>query len=100
MNISKSTNGNEATIILGGWLDTQAANDFQNSIASLEPNIEKLIIDMKKLEYISSSGMRQIVAAHKKMKGNIVLMDVPESILGVLRSIGMDKKVNIENSEN
>ncbi len=67
--IEKEINGNVAVMKLEGWLDTQTTAEFGKALDALESNIEELILDFEKLEYTSSAGLRQIVAAHKKMNG-------------------------------
>ena len=51
---------------ISGWLDTQTAPQLGAALDEFEPSVTELTIDMSGLEYISSAGLRQIVAAHKK----------------------------------
>ena len=95
MEIRTSENGQETTMELVGWLDIQAAPELEKAINDLEEG-ESLVIDMKELEYISSSGLRQLVAAYKKYKGDMKLKNVPASILDILRTTGLDKKLKVE----
>ena len=62
----------------------------------LPAEVDTLTIDMAKTEYISSSGMRQIVSAHKKMNGNFTLRNVSTDVLDVLRLTGLDKRIHVE----
>ena len=95
MEIIKSINENDITLQLVGWLDTQAAPDLAAAIEEL-PEESSLVMDMAELEYISSSGLRQIVAAYKKFQGRIVLKNVSEGTRDILRSTGLDKRIKIE----
>jgi anti-anti-sigma factor len=96
MNIQKTTDGNAMTMSVEGWLDTQAAQQFQDDVAAIPDNVESLDLDLAKLEYISSSGLRQVVAAYKKVKGNLVIKNVSKEILDVFHMTGFDKKLKIE----
>ncbi len=96
MTIEINVNGNETTLALKGWLDTQASSEVEEVLNSLGEGCTSLVLDLRELEYISSSGVRQVVAAHKKMKGNLTIRNTPESVLGVFRAIGIDKKVKFE----
>ncbi len=96
MTIEKKQNGNEMTLELKGWLDTQSSSELESAIDSLDPNIEQLIMDLSSLEYIASSGLRQLVAAHKKMKGNLTLTHVSPEIMDVIGMTGLDKRLHIE----
>ncbi len=95
MEIIKTFNGNEATFAIEGWLDTQAASTMEEAINSLPSEVESLTFDLAKMEYISSSGIRQIVAAHKKMNGKLTLKNVSTEALDLLRLTGLDKRLNI-----
>ncbi|MBR5336508.1 MAG: STAS domain-containing protein [Lachnospiraceae bacterium] len=96
MTIKKEINGKEAILYIEGWLDTQAAPDVEKAVNDLPGEVDTLIIDMEKTEYISSSGMRQIVSAHKKMNGNFSLRNVSADVLDVLRLTGLDKRIHVE----
>ena len=55
---------------------------------------DDLTLDLEKLEYVSSSGLRQIIAAYKKMK-SFRIKNVSGDIMEVLRMTGFDKRLNI-----
>lgn len=96
MAVEKITNGTEAVLKVSGWLDTQSAPELEQAVAGLDGGIETLVLDLEKLEYISSAGLRQIVAAHKKMNGKLTLRNVQSDIMSVLTMAGFDKRLHIE----
>lgn len=96
MKITKTINGNEATLILEGWLDIQAAPEVHAQMEELGSDVTSLVFDMSGLEYISSSGVREVVAAYKKMKGAFVVKNAPAGILGIFQATGIDKKIRFE----
>ncbi|MBO7297164.1 MAG: STAS domain-containing protein, partial [Clostridia bacterium] len=51
---------------------------------------KNLVLDMKKLEYISSAGLRVLLAAQKKMLkiGSMKLINVCEDVMEVLEMTG------------
>ena len=61
----------------------------------LDGGTTDLILDFAELEYISSSGLRQIVAAHKKMNGELTIRSVSPDVMTVLHMAGFDKRLNI-----
>ncbi len=95
MNINKTINGGAAVLEIDGWLDTQTAPELEETLDSLDGSIKELTIDMSKLEYISSAGLRQIVAAHKKMSGSLTLKNLSPEIMDVFNMAGFSKKLNI-----
>ena len=86
MTIEKILNENSAVLVPEGWLDA----------AELGSDITELTIDMSKLEYISSAGLRLVVAAHKKMKGALTVTNASAEIMDVFKMTGFDKKLNLK----
>ena len=96
MDITKTINGEEATLAVTGWLDTQAAPKLKDELDSLEEGVEKLVLDFSGLEYISSSGVREVVAAYKKVKGALVVRNASSGIMSIFKATGIDKKISFE----
>ncbi|AFZ57073.1 STAS domain-containing protein [Anabaena cylindrica FACHB-243] len=65
----ETTNPTTLCLALDGQLDTLTATDLDKSIHnSLTPNIQTLILDLQKLSFISSAGLRILAKARKTMK--------------------------------
>ena len=96
MTIEKTINGTEAVFKLNGWLDTQTSPQLGRELDKLGDDITALVLDLEMLEYISSAGLRQIVAAQKKMNGELTVINVSSEILDVFKMTGFDKKLNIK----
>ncbi len=96
MNIEKKIEGNTVTLSLDGWMETQSAPEFAEALNGLDDSAKELVLDMTGLEYISSAGVRQIVAAHKKMNGALTLKNLSAEVLDVLKMTGLDKRLHIE----
>lgn len=96
MEITKTINESEATLSVEGWLDTQAAPQMKEALDGLESDITSLILDFKGLEYISSSGIREVVSAYKKMDGAVVVKNVSPGIMSTFKATGLDKKIRFE----
>ena len=96
MTITKTINGNEAVLAFEGWLDTQAAPEMRAEVEALGEDITSLVIDFEKLEYISSSGIREVVAAYKKMKGELKVKNASAGIMSIFQATGIDKKITFE----
>ena len=86
---------NNAELKLCGWLNTESSPLLEKALAELEPAISGLTLDFAELEYVSSAGLRQIVAAYKKMKGALTLKNVSAEILDVLKLTGLDRRLRI-----
>ena len=96
MNITKTINEGEATLSVDGWLDTQAAPQMQEALNNLEGDVTSLILDFAELEYISSAGVREVVAAFKKMNGAMVIKNASAGIMSIFKATGLDKKIRFE----
>ena len=96
LNIEKKTDGNALTVVLSGRLDTTTAPELEKQLKDSMGAIEALVIDMETLEYISSAGIRQVVAAHKLAGGNLLVRNASPEVREVLRLTGIDKRMDIE----
>ena len=59
----------ELIIALTGRLDTTASKDLLEAFANIEVNEDLVIVDMKETEYISSAGLRALLAMKKELAG-------------------------------
>ncbi len=96
MIIRKEDKGNCTELFINGWLDTLSAPELAAELSELSPETDSLILDFTEVEYISSAGVRQIVAAHKQMKGSLIIRHPGAEVIDVLKIVGLDKKLNIE----
>lgn len=89
MNIKKEANGTTLSISLEGRLDTSTAPQLEAELKHLE-GVTELNLDFAALEYISSAGLRILLAAQKTMKkqGNMVIHHVNETIMDVFEVTG------------
>ena len=99
MDIVKNYNAKELTIEVGDRIDTVTAPDFENEINDEMGKFDSLIIDFSNLEYISSAGLRVLIATQKKLKPENVPMtikNVNDTISEIFRMSGFDKVLKIE----
>ena len=97
MKISKNLNGTALTIGLEGRLDTTAAPELEKELNGLN-DVNELTLDFGKLEYISSAGLRVLLAAHKIMsrKGGMKVTHVNEIVNEVFEVTGFSDILTIE----
>ena len=67
MTINKTKNGDALTIALEGRLDTMTAPELEAELKTALDGVETLTIDMAKLDYISSAGLRVLLSTQKVM---------------------------------
>lgn len=98
MNIAKERNGNSMILTLEGRLDTTTAPQLEEVISKDLDGIESVTMDFKQLDYLSSAGLRVILAAQKKMnkQGEMVIRHVNETIMEVFEVTGFSGILNIK----
>lgn len=96
MTVEKQMEGSTAVLYLEGWMDTANAPVLAQALNELDDSVQQLVFDMAKLEYTSSAGIRQIIAAHKQMNGALTLRNVTPEVMSVLHMTGLDKRLQIE----
>jgi len=67
MTIDKISGENTLTMVVSGRLDTITSPELEAAINESLAGVEKLKLDFSNLEYISSSGLRVLLYAYKKM---------------------------------
>ena len=99
MEIEKKYNDKELTIEVGNRIDTVTAPDFENEIMDEMGKFDSLILDLVKLEYISSAGLRVLVLVQKKLQPEgipFVIINVKDTIKEIFSMSGFDKILTIK----
>lgn len=98
MNIMKTTEGPVLNLALEGWLDTTTAPQLEAELRNSMNGITMLNMDFEKLEYLSSAGLRVLLAAQKTMnkQGKMVIRHVNETIREVFEVTGFTGILTIE----
>lgn len=98
MTIDKKQNGSELTLTLTGRLDTTTAPQLEEALKESVSGIEKLEFDFGALEYMSSAGLRVLLAAQKMMnkQGEMVVKNVNDVIMEVFEVTGFVDILTIE----
>lgn len=102
MEMSIQINGAEMVIALDGRLDTNTAPDLEKKLGTQLESVDSLVLDLEKLRYISSAGLRVLLAAQKKMnakKGKMVIRHVNEMNMEVFEVTGFLDILTIENDQ-
>ena len=98
MTITKNQEGAALVIALEGRLDTTTAPELEKELKDALPGVTGLTLDLEKLEYISSAGLRVLLAAQKTMsrQGEMKLVNVNEVVREVLDITGFLDIMNVE----
>ena len=96
MKIDFTKNNGILTVMLDGRLDTVTAPEFESFLGENYDGTGSIIIDCEKLSYISSAGLRVLLAAQKKTKGAMKLINVCELVMEVFEMTGFADILVIE----
>ncbi len=98
LNITKEKNGNDLTLALEGRLDTTTAPELENVVKNELGGVTSLVVDMTKLEYISSAGLRVLLSGQKVMnsQGDMVIKNASDDIMEIFDVTGFTDILNIE----
>lgn len=88
MKIDFNKNGGELTVAIDGRLDTITAPELEGFLSKNYEGVSSLTFDCEKLTYVSSAGLRVLLAAHKRMRGAMKLTGVSELVMEVLEMTG------------
>lgn len=100
MEIRVEKDSDPVKVQLIGRLDTNTSGNFETALNNLfdkkHYNIE---IDLKDLEYVSSSGLRVFLGAQKKVStagGNMVIKNVNDTVMEVFEITGFLDVLTVE----
>ena len=98
MNINMKKNGTELTVEVVGRLDSLTAPELEEALEESYDGLEKLILDLAKLEYTSSAGLRVLLGASQAMDehGEMVVRNLTQPVRDVIELVGFDSVLNIE----
>ncbi len=90
MNIVKNLEGTTLTLALEGRLDTTTSPQLEILLNAELDGIVELVFDFAKLDYLSSAGLRVLLAAQKRMnkQGSMKLRNVNATIKEVFEITG------------
>ena len=98
LNIAKTIEEGKAAFALEGRLDTVTAPDLERELKAALEGVSELTMDLEKLEYVSSAGLRVLLSAQKVMnkQGKMKLVNVTDTIMEIFEVTGFSDILTIE----
>ena len=98
MTISKNRNESALVLALEGRLDTVTAPELEKEFKDSLDGVSELTLDFAGLDYISSAGLRVLLAAQKVMnrQGSMKVTNVNETIMEIFDVTGFTEILTIE----
>lgn len=97
MTITTQKQDDQITLQLDGWLDTLSSPELGAAVDGITA-ASAIILDFDKVEYIASSGVRQVVACHRKAKelgAAFSVVNVGTETMSIFQLTGIDKKITV-----
>ena len=97
MNIDKKLNDGRLTIMVEGRLDTNTSPELEAEMKL--DGVKEVVFDFGGLEYISSAGLRILIAAQKTMSaggGSLEIVGPNEAVRSVFEITGLDSVLVVE----
>jgi len=98
MTIDKNVNGSEITLVVEGRVDTNTSAELQKAILEAFQSAKLVKLDLEKVDYVSSAGLRAFLLGQKTAgsKGAVMeLHHVAPTVKSVLDSVGFSKILKI-----
>lgn len=98
LNIKNKVEGTKTTISLEGRLDTTTAPQFEQEVKNALAGVTELVLDLEKLDYVSSAGLRVFLSVQKLMKsqGTMKVTHVNEDVYEIFEVTGFSEILTIE----
>ncbi len=84
MTIKEKRDGNKLVVYIEGKIDTTTSPALNEFFQSNLKDVKELELDLEKVDYVSSAGLRSILVAQKMMdlvKGKMVVSHVCKDVL-------------------
>lgn len=98
MTVTKTLEEKVLNVKVEGRLDTATAPALEEELAEVLEEAEELVFDLEGLEYMSSAGLRILLATQKKMvlKGGMKVVNVNDVIREIFDITGFSDILTIE----
>ena len=98
LNVLKNKDNDFLSVSLEGRLDTTTAPQLEKELNESIEGVTSLTLDMNKLDYISSAGLRVLLSAQKRMnaQGSMRVINVGETIMEIFEVTGFSDILTIE----
>ena len=91
LDVTITQEGQTAFLIVGGRINTSTASQLEEAVGSVVETTHDIEFDFGELEYISSAGLRVLLATSKKLAvkgGNIRIVKAQDSVREIFEVTG------------
>ena len=94
MNMNLIKRGTEGELQMQGFIDASNAAEVEKILVDVAGKFDTLILDMAKLEYVSSAGLRAFKRLYMEMRqkhGTLMAKNVGKMVMEVLEVTGFTR---------
>jgi len=98
LSIRKEKSQDQLTLCLEGRLDSNSAPELDTQLRTDLDGVGRFVLNLAELNYLSSAGLRVILAAQKQMnkQGEMVVTGVNETIMEIFTVTGFADILTIQ----
>ena len=98
MTVNQIPEGKKLTIVVSGRLDTNSSPKLEAVLRQSVSGVTELVFDFSGVEYLSSAGLRVLLAAQKVMnsQGSMKLIGVSADVMEVFEITGFSDILTVE----
>ena len=99
MKLTENRDGNNIEIMVEGRVDTTTSASLQQAILVAFQKCSQVALNVEKVDYISSAGLRALLIGQKTANskgGNMTLRKVQPAVMEVLKMSGFSTLLQIE----
>ena len=98
LEIKQTMNGDVLTVELDGRLDTTTARLLEDNLRDQLENARKVIFEVGRLKYISSAGLRVLLATQKAVEdpSDMVIRNITEEVREIFEVTGFMDILTVE----
>ncbi len=99
MIFDKSDNGENLTLTLDKKLTAVTADQLEKDLGNMLKGVKNFVVDMSKLAYVSSAGLRVLLKAQKYMikhDGTMILKNAVPEVMKIFETTGFDEILNVQ----
>lgn len=98
MEIKSNRDNDKLTVCPVGKMDTNSSLEVEKFLDSSLDGVKELVFDFSDLDYISSTGLRVLLSAQKKMnqQGSMKVINVKPEVEEILELTGFTEILTIE----
>lgn len=96
MKIKLNKDAQTLTVFIEGSIDTVTAPELEKELKANWDGITELVLDFTSVDYISSAGLRVVMAADQHMEdsGSMMIKNVNDDVKDVFEMTGFDELLN------